>query len=109
MPRSCFFTGTVPYFSSPISGSFVLQLDASCAGTLTTRYPNTWTFLHRVTGVLNGSTLQLRSSGSFSSTQPFGTPFSSTIDITVGAAVASGTETHTSGGCTDVYDLQASR
>ena len=109
MPRSCFFTGTVPYFTSPISGSFVIQLDASCSGTLTTRYPNTWTFMHRVTGVLNGSTLQLRSSGSFTSTQPFGTPFSSTVELMIANNSYSGTETHTSGSCIDIYDLRDNR
>jgi hypothetical protein len=109
MPRSCFYTGTVPYFASSIAGTFVLQLDASCSGTLTTRYPNSWAFMHRVTGMLNGSALQLRSTGSFSSTQPFGTLFSSTVELMIANNTHSGTETHTSGGCGDAYDLRDNR
>lgn len=108
-PRRCFFAGTVPIFSSPVSGDLTLQVEDACAGTLIMRYPNTWTFVHRVTTAPAGSNWQVRSSVPFMSTQPFGLPFSSTIDLTVSGNSFAGLETHASSGCTDIYVLQGSR
>lgn len=84
-------------------------MEDSCAGTLTMRYPNTWTFVHRVTAAPAGSNWQVRSSVPFMSTQPFGLPFSSTIDLTVSGNSFAGLETHAGSGCTDIYVIQGSR
>lgn len=107
-PRSCFF-GPVPTFGSPITGSLIMQVDASCAAVVTVRHPNTWTFVHPAVVTIDASSFRARSSAPFMNTQPFGVQFSSTIDVTVSGSSLSGTETHTSSGCTDVYDLRGNR
>jgi len=108
-PRSCFFGGVVPTFASPISGMLTLQIDSSCLGTATTQHPNTWTFAHRVMVTGSGADFQLRSSMPFTSTQPFGAAFSSTIDITISGNSISGTESHSGANCFDRYDLSGRR